>query len=200
MDMINRFPFELRALPYAQSALEPFISAHTMSFHYAKHHQAYVTKANELIKGSPYEKETMLEILKKSKEQDQAIFNNTAQIFNHDFFWKSMKPSGGGVPQGDLGKKFFDSFASYEKFKEEFASAGIGQFGSGWVWLVSDGEKLRILKTGNADNPLTYGLKPLLTLDIWEHAYYLDYQNRRADFIKVFLDHLLNWDFAASNL
>ena len=200
MESQSKYPFELPALPYDAKALEPYISANTMSFHYGKHHQAYVNKANELIKGTAYESEPMLQILKKSMNKDLAIFNNVAQIWNHDFFWKSMKPSGGGTPNKMLLEKINASFGSYDKFKDEFTSAATTQFGSGWAWLVIDGASLKIMKTSNADNPLAHDVKPLLTLDVWEHAYYLDYQNKRPDFIKGFLDHLINWDFVVANL
>jgi Fe-Mn family superoxide dismutase len=200
MDSQTKYPFELPALPYDAKALEPHISANTMTFHYGKHHQAYINKANDLIKGTVYESEYMLQIMRKSMNQDVAIFNNVAQSWNHDFFWKSMKPAGGGAPGKIMAEKIDTAFGSYEKFKDEFTSVAMSQFGSGWVWLVREGATLKIIKTSNADNPLIHDIRPLLTLDVWEHAYYLDYQNKRPDFIKVFLDHLVNWDFAVSNL
>jgi Fe-Mn family superoxide dismutase len=199
MDSQSKYPFELPVLPYDAKALEPHISTITMSFHYGKHHQAYVNKANELIKGGVYESQTMLQIMRNSMSKDPGIFNNVAQAWNHDFFWKSMKP-GGSTPDKMMTEKINAAFGSYEKFKEEFTAAATTQFGSGWVWLVVEGTKMKIVKTSNADNPLVHDVKPLLTLDVWEHAYYLDYQNKRPDFTKAFLDHLVNWDFATANL
>jgi len=200
MDSQSKYPFELPQLPYDPRALEPYISAGTMSFHHGKHHQAYVNKANELIKGTAYESEYLLQIMRGSMNKEVAIFNNVAQIYNHDFFWKSMKPGGGSKPGKIMADKIDIAFGSYEKFYEEFSVAALSLFGSGWVWLVREGATLKIMKTSNADNPLVHDIRPLIALDVWEHAYYLDYQNKRADFIKAFLDHLVNWDFAASNL
>jgi len=189
----------LEPLPYAESALEPHISAKTLSLHYGKHHAGYVKKANDLIKGSAFEGKSLEEIIKRTggKKEYEAIFNNAAQAWNHAFFWKCMKP-GGGSPGGKLATKIKDSFGSFEAFKQEFLSTATSQFGSGWTWLVLDGDKLKIVTTSNADTPLAHGLKPVYTIDVWEHAYYLDYQNRRTDFIKNVLDHLANWEFAAS--
>jgi len=194
--------FELPPLPYAANALEPHISANTFSFHHGKHHQAYVTNLNNLIKDSPLASQPLEEIIKASaKDASKAgVFNNAAQVWNHTFFWNSMKPGGGGAPSGDLAKKIDGAFGSLAKFKEEFKAAAVGQFGSGWAWLVLDGADLKIVKTGNAGTPMTEGQKALLTVDVWEHAYYLDYQNRRPDFVQAYLDHLVNWDFAAKNL
>lgn len=183
-------------LPYAQNALEPHISASTLGFHHGKHHNAYVTNLNKLIEGTDFAKASLEEIIKKS---DGGIFNNAAQVWNHTFYWHSMKPKGGGVPSGKLAEQINKDFGSFDKFKEEFANAGATQFGSGWAWLVLDGGKLAVTKTANAETPLTKGQTPLLTMDVWEHAYYLDFQNRRPDYISTFLSSLVNWDFAAEN-
>jgi superoxide dismutase, Fe-Mn family len=194
--------FELPPLPYAADALAPFMSAQTLGFHHGKHHQAYVTNLNNLVKDTQLAEASLEEVIHASV-QDSAkigIFNNAAQIWNHTFFWHSMKPKGGGTPTGELAERIKTDFGSYDLFKEEFKKAAMGQFGSGWAWLVLESGKLRVVKTANAATPLTDGQKPLLTCDVWEHAYYLDYQNRRGDMVDAFLDHLLNWDFAAKNL
>ncbi|MCC7271852.1 MAG: superoxide dismutase [Alphaproteobacteria bacterium] len=194
--------FELPPLPYAPTALEPHMSANTFSFHHAKHHQAYVTNLNNLIKDTPLAGKSLEEIIlaTASDAAKAGVFNNAAQVWNHTFFWNSMKPGGGGAPSGELAKKIDATFGSLAKFKDEFKAAAVGQFGSGWAWLVLDKGELKIVKTGNAGTPMTSGQKALLTVDVWEHAYYLDYQNRRPDFVQTFLDHLANWDFAAKNL
>lgn len=187
--------FKMAELPYKNDALAPYISLETIDFHYGKHYKGYVDNLNKLIVGTKYEQMPLEEIIKETsgKADFAAIFNNAAQVWNHEFFWKSMKPNGGGLPQPELKTKIEHNFGSVDKFKEEFKAAAVAQFGSGWVWLVEDEGRLKIVKTGNADNPLTKNMKPLLTLDVWEHAYYLDYQNRRADFANVFLEHLINW-------
>ncbi len=192
---------ELPPLPYAQDALAPHISAETLGFHHGKHHKTYVDTANRLIQGTGYEKLPLEEIIKQSagKTDDKKIFNNAAQIWNHTFYWHSMAPQGGGKPSGKLAEKIAEDFGSFEKFSEAFNTAGTGQFGSGWVWLTLANGKLKILATANADNPLTHGEVALLVSDVWEHAYYLDYQNRRADYIATFLDKLANWKFAEEN-
>jgi Fe-Mn family superoxide dismutase len=194
--------FELPPLPYAPNALEPHMSANTFSFHHAKHHQAYVTNLNNLIKDTPLADKSLEEIIlaSASDASKAGVFNNAAQVWNHTFFWNCMKPGGGGAPTGELAKKIDAAFGGLAKFKEEFKAAAVGQFGSGWAWLVLDNNDLKIVKTGNAGTPMTSGQKALLTVDVWEHAYYLDYQNRRPDFVQTFLDHLVNWDFAAKNL
>jgi Fe-Mn family superoxide dismutase len=189
-------PITLPDLPYAQNALEPHISANTLSFHHGKHHNAYVTNLNKLIEGSPLASASLEEIILKS---DGGIFNNAAQVWNHTFYWHSMKPNGGGTPSGVLADKITQTFGSFDKFKEEFASAAATQFGSGWAWLVLDGNNLKIVKTANAETPIKNGQTPLLTIDVWEHAYYLDFQNKRPDYIQVFLNNLANWEFAAEN-
>lgn len=188
--------FTLPALPYAQDALEPHISAETLSFHYGKHHQAYVTNLNKLIEGSELENASLEDIIQKS---EGGVFNNAAQVWNHTFYWNSMSPNGGGMPSGELGDKIRNDFGGFDKFKEEFKTAAATQFGSGWAWLVLDNGTLKVVKTGNAETPLTKGQTPLLTIDVWEHAYYLDYQNRRPDYIATFFDKLANWEFAAEN-
>lgn len=194
--------FTLPELPYAPNALEPHITAHTLSFHYSKHHQAYVTNLNNLVKDTPLANATLEEVIAASaKDPSKAgIFNNAAQVWNHTFYWHSMKPNGGGAPTGELAKKIDKDFGGLDQFKEAFKQAATTQFGSGWAWLVLDGDTLKVTKTGNADLPMAHGQKALLTIDVWEHAYYLDFQNRRPDYISTFLDKLVNWDFAAKNL
>jgi Fe-Mn family superoxide dismutase len=194
--------FEQPALPYDSNALEPHMSAKTFEFHYGKHHAAYVTNLNNLTKDSPLGQMSLAEIIKTTfgDSSKAGIFNNAAQVWNHTFFWQSMKPNGGGTPTGDLATQIDANFGSFDKFKEEFKAAAATQFGSGWAWLVKDGSSLKVTKTGNAENPIAHGQIPLLTLDVWEHAYYLDFQNRRPDFISTYLENLVNWDFAAANL
>ena len=193
--------FTLPDLPYAQDALAPHISGETLSFHHGKHHKAYVDKANAAIEGTDYEGLSLEEVIKKSwSEKNMGVFNNAAQIWNHTFYWHSMAPNGGGKPSGAIAEAIDASFGSYDKFVEEFKAAGAGQFGSGWAWLVKNGDKLEVRKTLNAENPITDGATPLLTMDVWEHAYYLDYQNRRPDYISTFLDELVNWEFVNQNL
>ena len=198
----NPMSFVLPELPYVKDALEPHIGAKTLEIHHGKHHQAYVTNLNNLLKDSPLALQSLEEIiLASAKDTTKAgIFNNSAQVWNHTFYWHSMKPNGGGKPTGELAKKIDADFGSYDKFVEEFKAAGATQFGSGWAWLVLDNGKLKVTKTGNADLPLAHGQTALLTMDVWEHAYYLDYQNRRPDYISTFLDKLVNWEFAAENL
>jgi Fe-Mn family superoxide dismutase len=192
----------LPPLPWAQNALAPVISENTISFHYGKHHQAYVTNTVKLIAGTEFEKASLEDIIRKTAGRpDQAgLFNNAAQVYNHTFFWHSMKPGGGGEPKGKMAEMIKESFGSYSKFAEAFSNAAATQFGSGWAWLVAENGKLKVVKTPNAETPLTTAAKPLLTIDVWEHAYYLDYQNRRGDYIKAFMEKLVNWDFAEKNL
>jgi len=194
--------FELPPLPYAKDALAPHISAQTLEFHHGKHHQAYVTNLNNLLKDSPLANESLENIIKTTAKDDAkvGVFNNAAQIWNHTFFWHSMKPNGGGAPTGDVAKLIDDAFGGFDKFKEEFKNAAVTQFGSGWAWLIVDGGKLKITKTPNAVDPLSQSQTALLTVDVWEHAYYLDYQNRRPDFVQTFIDKLINWDFVNANL
>lgn len=188
--------FKLPPLNYQLDALEPHISQRTMEFHYLKHHQTYIDTLNKLIAGTEFENMALPAIIKATagKTEFTPIFNNAAQTWNHTFFWNSMRPNGGGKPHGKLLQDITDSFGSYENFRKEFKDAATSQFGSGWAWLIrKDDNKLGIMKTSNADNPLAHDLEALITVDVWEHAYYLDYQNRRGDFVDVFLDNLVNW-------
>lgn len=188
--------FELPELPYAENALEPYISKNTIEFHYGKHHRAYVDNLNKLIAGTEFEHKTLEQIVEETagKSEYNAVFNNAAQAWNHAFFWNCMMPAGGGEPVGELKEKIVCDFGSYDKFCEDFLNAAVSQFGSGWAWLVEDkAGRLSVMKTGNADNPLAHGLKALMTVDVWEHAYYLDYQNRRVDFVKTFITNLIEW-------
>lgn len=193
--------FTLPELPYARDALAPHISAETLDFHHGKHHKAYVDKANDLVKGTELESADLETAIRAAWERkDAALFNNAAQIWNHTFYWNSMSPNGGGKPSGKLAEAIDRDFGSFEKFAEAFKAAGAGQFGSGWAWLVVKDGKLEIRKTPNAETPITEaGVTPLLTMDVWEHAYYLDFQNRRPDYMGAFLGHLVNWEFAAEN-
>jgi len=192
----------LPPLPYSQDALEPHISGRTLSFHYGKHHQAYVDNLNKLAPDAGMAGKPLEEIIRQTAGQagKAGLFNNAAQVWNHTFFWNSMKPAGGGKPTGRLAELIKASFGSVEAFKTAFSEAAMTQFGSGWAWLVQEGDALKIVKTPNADTPVAHGQTALLTCDVWEHAYYLDYQNRRKDFVQAFLDHLANWEFAASQL
>jgi Fe-Mn family superoxide dismutase len=192
----------LPALPYANNALEPVISANTIGFHYGKHHQIYVDNLNKLVAGTELAEMSLEKIISATagKADKAGIFNNAAQTWNHTFYWQSLSPKGGGEPPAALKQKIAASFGSLADCQKELASAALTQFGSGWAWLVEDNGKLRVVKTGNAEVPSTQGLKPLLTIDVWEHAYYLDYQNRRADYVNAVLDKLINWAFAAQNL
>lgn len=194
--------FELPALPYAEDALEPYYSAKTIGFHYGKHHKTYVDNLNKLTAGTDLESKPLeAVILAAAGDAARAgLFNNAAQVWNHTFFWHCMKPGGGGKPSGELAARIDAAFGGYDKFVEQFKAAAVGRFGSGWGWLVLEGGELKIVSTPNAETPLAKGQKALLTVDVWEHAYYLDYQNRRPDFVQAFLDHLVNWDFVAENL
>lgn len=193
---------KLEALPYSMKALEPYISSRTLEFHYGKHHKAYVDNTNALVSATGFEEVDLETIISKTAGDvsKTTLFNNAAQVWNHSFYWKCMKENGGGTPAGEIAQKIIQEFGSYEKFTEQFKNAGVTQFGSGWVWLVLNGNRLEILKTQNADTPIAHGMKPLLTADVWEHAYYLDYQNRRPDYLRDFLEHLVNWDFVNSSL
>jgi len=195
-------PITLPALPYEQDALQPVISANTVSFHYGKHHKTYVETLNKLIVGTEFADMPLEQIVKATAGQSDhaAIFNNAGQTWNHNFYWRCLRPKGGGEPPTALKRLMETSFGSVEACKKEFSAAAVAQFGSGWAWLVQDGERLKILKTGNANTPLTQGARMLLTIDVWEHAYYLDYQNRRVDHVNAVLDKLINWEFAAENL
>lgn len=194
--------YVLAPLPYADNALEPVISAHTLSFHYGKHHKTYVDNLNKLVADTALAGQSLEEIIKATAGQADkvGIFNNAAQVWNHMFYWHSLSPNGGGEPPAILKQKIEASFGSVDACKKEFANAAVTQFGSGWAWLVQEGDKLAIAKTSNADSPITKNSRPLLTIDVWEHAYYLDYQNRRPDYVNTILDKLINWEFAAENL
>jgi Fe-Mn family superoxide dismutase len=196
-------PFSLTPLPYPEDALAPVISPTTIGFHYGKHHKAYVDNLNKLITGSDLTDKPLEQIVKTTAGDTarMAVFNNAAQDWNHIFYWSSMRPNGGGTPTGAIADRIKDSFGDYGKFREEFANAAITQFGIGWAWLVlGEDKKLKVVKTANADTPMARGTTCLLTCDVWEHAYYLDYQNRRPDYVNAWLDKLVNWDFAARQL
>jgi Fe-Mn family superoxide dismutase len=197
----SALPQILPSLPYANNALDPVISANTIGFHYGKHHKGYVDNLNKLIAGTEFADLPLEKIITKTagKADKTAIFNNAAQIWNHTFYWKSMRSKGGGEPPASLKQKMEASFGSVDACKKELASAAVSQFGSGWAWLVLDGNELKAVKTSNAAVPLTTAMKPLLAVDVWEHAYYLDYQNRRADYVNAVLDKLTNWEFALQN-
>jgi len=194
--------FELPPLPFAKNALEPHMSERTLEFHHGKHHKAYVDTANELIHGTPFEQRSLDEVIRATArdESKSKIFNNAAQIWNHNFFWRCLAPAGGGKPGGELAQAIDKSFGGYDKFRAAFKDACVSQFGSGWGWLVREKDKLKIVKTPNAVNPLSLGSVALLTCDVWEHAYYLDFQNQRPDFVETFLDHLVNWEHVAAQL
>jgi len=189
-------------LPYAPNALEPYIMEKTIQFHHGKHHQTYVDNTLKLLTGNVLQDASLEEIIKKTfkDEKQVSLFNNAAQVWNHSFYWTCMKPGGGGTPAGNIAKLMQENFGGYAQFVEQFKNAGLSQFGSGWAWLVLRNKKLEIHKTANAQTPLTFGCTPLLTIDVWEHAYYLDYQNRRADYITAFIGHLINWDFVNSQI
>ena len=192
----------LAPLPYAEDALDPVISAGTLRLHYGKHHKGYVDTLNKLIAGSELADLSLEQLINETagKADKAAIFNNAAQTWNHTFYWRSLRAKGGGEPPASLKQKIEATFGTVEACKKELATAATAQFGSGWAWLVLEGDKLKVVKTGNAENPLTRGAKPLLVIDVWEHAYYIDYQNRRADYVNAVLDKLVNWSFAADNI
>ncbi|PZO12101.1 MAG: superoxide dismutase [Fe] [Leptolyngbya foveolarum] len=194
--------YELPGLPYSYTALEPHISKSTLEFHHDKHHAGYVSKFNAAVKGTDFDNQPIEAVITSVADnpEQSGLFNNAAQAWNHSFYWQSMKPDGGGKPSGELAKKIDADFGSYDQFAEAFKSAGATQFGSGWAWLVLEDDTLKVTKTLNAVNPLTNSQVPLLTMDVWEHAYYLDYQNQRPSYIDTFLNDLLNWDFVAQNL
>ncbi len=194
-------PIALPPLPWAENSLAPVISAQTIAFHYGKHHKGYVENLNKLVAGTPLADLSLEAIIKESFAQSKtAIFNNAAQVWNHSFYWHSLKPNGGGEPPAALRDKMIDAFGGVAECKKALAEAAMSQFGSGWAWLVAEGGKLKVIRTPNAETPLTGPAKPLLTIDVWEHAYYLDYQNRRADYVQAVLDKLINWEFALQNL
>lgn len=189
-------------LPYAKEALAPYISANTLDFHYGKHHKTYVDNLNKLIEGTELAGKSLEEIIKIAAKDSSktGIFNNAAQVWNHSFYWQCLKKGGGGAPSGAIAAKINAVWGSFDKFTEELKNAGMTQFGSGWAWLVLEGGQLKITKTANADTPIAHGQKPLLTIDVWEHAYYLDYQNRRPDYLAAVIQNLINWNFVNSNL
>ncbi len=189
--------FSLPDLPYAYEALDPYMSRETLEYHHDKHHLAYVNNGNNAIKGTEWEGKPIEEVIKGSFGKNAAVFNNIGQHFNHSQFWLSMKPNGGGAIPGELEKALVDAFGTVEKAKADLIQAAVTQFGSGWAWLALKDGKIEITKTGNAENPLVHGAKPLLTLDVWEHAYYIDYRNRRPDFAKAFIENLVNWEYVA---
>jgi len=194
--------FKLPPLPYTPNALEPHISRRTLEFHHGKHHDAYVKKLNELVDGTPFATMTLEEIVRKSagRPEARAVFNNAAQAWNHAFFWNSMRAGGGGEPGGELASRVRDAFGSYRDFRQKFVDAAVNHFGSGWAWLVLEADRLAIVSTHDAENPLISDRVALLTCDLWEHAYYLDYQNQRKAFVEAFLDHLVNWEHVAAQL
>ena len=188
--------FTLPPLPYSHDALAPYMSRETLEYHHDKHHQAYVDNGNKLLQGSPWEGQSLEQIVTGSFGKNAGLFNNAGQHYNHLHFWKWMKPGGGGTKlPGDLQKKITEDLGSYDKMKDEFVQAGVGQFGSGWAWLAVKDGKIVVMKTPNGENPLVHGAKPILGCDVWEHSYYIDYRNRRPDYIKAFLDHLVNWEY-----
>jgi len=195
-------PIELPALPFAYDALEPHMSTETLKHHYGHHHKAYVDKLVRLIRNTPYERMTLDEIIAATagNEQERAIFNNAAQAWNHAFFWRCLRPHGGGSPSGKLASMIHDTFGDLERFGEAFLAASLSRFGSGWCWLVVDKRRLTIMTTPNAECPLGETMRPLLVCDLWEHAYYLDYQHRRQDYVQTFLTRLVDWDFVGANL
>jgi Fe-Mn family superoxide dismutase len=195
-------PISLPPLPWPEDALEPFISKNTIGFHYGKHHKTYVDKLNELIAGKPEAAMPLEDIVRKTvgNPKKVGILHNAQQTWNHTFYWNSMRPKGGGEPPREIAEKIRSSFGGYDVFKKTFADAAVGQFGSGWAWLIAQGGKLKVVATPDGEDPLPTSATPLLTLDVWEHAYYLDYQNRRKDYVTAVIDNLLNWDFATQNL
>lgn len=195
-------PFQLPPLPWAENALEPVISGRTIALHYGKHHRAYVEKLNDLVAGTRFAEMPLERIVVEAagSADHRKIFNNAAQAWNHMFFWNCLAPGGGGAPRGDLAKRIDAELGGIESFRKEFAKAAVECFGSGWAWLAERGGKLEIVATSNAETPLTQGATPLLTLDVWEHAYYVDYENRRPEFVKAVIEKLLNWDFARQRL
>ena len=194
--------FSLPALPYAENALAPVISAQTVALHYGKHHKTYVDNLNRLVPGTEFDGRTLEQIIVATAGRtDKAeLFNNAGQVWNHNFYWRCFRAGGGGRPRGELGERIAAAFGSFETFRKDFSKAAVSQFGSGWAWLVADAGTLKIVKTSNAETPLVQGQFALITVDVWEHAYYIDYQNRRPEYVDAVLDRLINWEFAAENL
>ncbi|MFS8038847.1 superoxide dismutase [Xanthobacter sp. AM11] len=189
--------FTLPDLPYSYDALAPYMSRETLEYHHDKHHLAYVNNGNNLLKGTEFEGKSLEEIVKGAFGKNAPLFNNAGQHYNHLHFWNWMKPNGGGAIPGELEKKIIEDIGSVEKFKEDFIAAGVGQFGSGWAWLALKDGKLVVAKSANGESPLVQGATPILGVDVWEHSYYIDYRNRRPDYLKAFVDHLVNWDYVA---
>jgi Fe-Mn family superoxide dismutase len=202
MKPTNSSPFQLPALPWHENALEPVISARTIGLHYGKHHATYVKKLNELVAGTRFADMPLEQVITATAggTENAKIFNNAAQTWNHTFFWDCLRPGGGGEPPSEMARKLEQSFGDFSRFKETFSKAAIEQFGSGWAWLVAKGDKLEVISTSNAQTPIAMGATPLLTIDVWEHAYYIDYENRRPEFVNAVIDRLLNWDFALEQL
>lgn len=194
-------PHVLAPLPWAENALEPVVSAGTIGFHYGKHHRTYVDNLNKLIAGTEHAGLPLEKIIAATagRTEQAALFNNAAQVWNHDFYWRSLRPGGGGEPPAALKRKMEDAFGGVDACKKALAEAAVTQFGSGWAWLVLEGDTLKVIKTPNAESPLTRGLRPLLVIDVWEHAYYLDYQNRRPDYVAAVIEKLVDWEFALRN-
>ena len=202
MNAPSAAPFTLPPLPWGEQALDPVISARTIRLHYGKHHRTYVDKLNELVAGTRMAEMPLEQLIRETagKPDTRKVFNNAAQVWNHTFFWNCLRPGGGGRPAGEVASRIDADFGGYDRFRERFAQAAVDCFGSGWAWLADRGGKLEILATSNADNPLTKAATPLLTIDVWEHAYYVDYENRRPEFVDAVIDKLLDWDFAARQL
>ncbi len=195
------YPFILPNLPFGKSDFEPHLTAESFDYHHGKHHQTYVTNVNNLLQNEPsWHNQDLEKVIMASSKSSQAIFNNAAQVWNHSFFWHSIKPNGGGKPNSELLKQIEQDFGSFEDFCTSFKQAATSQFGSGWAWLVWSDNKLQVIKTSNADTPIVNGITPLLACDVWEHAYYIDYRNKRPDYVATYLEHLVNWEFASSNL
>ena len=195
-------PFELPPLPYPYEALDPYMSSRTLHLHHDKHHATYITNLNNLIDGTDLANASLEEIVVAAGRDPakEGLLNNAGQTWNHNLFWRIMKKGGGGAPGGELARRIDDAFGSFEKFKEQFKTAAVTQFGSGWAWLAVDGEALKVVKTPNGTNPLVQGMKPILGIDVWEHAYYLDYENRRPEYVAAFLNHLVAWDEVEAEL
>lgn len=189
------YPFSLQELPFDKDSFTPYFSSETFDYHHGKHHLAYITNLNNLIKDTDLSENTLEEIITKSFNSNTAIFNNAAQVWNHNFFWHSIKPNGGGIPSAKILKKIETDFGSFQEFMNQFQQTAVSQFGSGWAWLVYKNKKLEIMKTSNAETPIAQGIYPLLACDVWEHAYYIDYRNKRPDYVSTYINHMINWDF-----
>jgi Fe-Mn family superoxide dismutase len=196
----TKYPFVLPELPFDKAAFAPHFSSETFDYHHGKHHQAYVTNLNNLLAdNNELSSKSLEEIIMLSAKDNPAVFNNAAQVWNHSFFWHSITPNGGGEPSGIVMEKINQDFGSFENFATQFKQAAVSQFGSGWAWLVVNNNKLEIVKTANAETPITKGLQPVLACDVWEHAYYIDYRNKRPDYVTTFIEHMINWQFVESH-